>query len=308
MLLLSPAIEGKVNRSWVRKSAYVGTELSDREADVIVQIVNGLRPYTPKQQPRTNGNNGDGSKDEGHKSGTPHMSLRAPMILVANKILRVCGYNDYTRRLCPQISSGAVYALPLPALGIYEVLCAKKAGHFDVHDICKKNGLEFADCMTYVDAGTVIILGSQLQHGLARSGYPIKDMYDTRRSSRRNNSSFRWGEERLTCGKSNDELEAEASNADTRVKKLEKEQREAKKSEKTITLQVQRHGYHPDSDEYIRLKKAQDKSRADLLRFPPKLREARQERYYYNKLLSSKPASVSTKAIQVTTSHETHTG
>ncbi|KAF9091813.1 hypothetical protein BGX27_001959, partial [Mortierella sp. AM989] len=203
MLLLSPAIEGKVNRSWVHKSAYVGTELSDREADVIVQIVNGLRPYTPMQQPRTNGD-----KDEGHKSGTPHISPRAPMILVANKILRVCGYNDYTRRLCPHISSGAVYALPLPAIGIYEVLCAKKAGHFDVrdlqgdiiannnhvssavntkslfeaffdmtkvHDICKKNGLEFADRMTYVDAGTINILGSQLQHGLARPGYPIKD-------------------------------------------------------------------------------------------------------------------------------------
>jgi hypothetical protein len=140
------------------------SKYSDREIKVAVDIVNALRPFTPK---------GDSTNPVPR-----HVLATLPFVYLGNILIRAMGYSDFTKRICPVSSVGKLFAFTLNPIGICECLCAEDSGHFDVLDanghvrslvngaskdsnrsaiigaffdldkidsICKRNGLIFAD-------------------------------------------------------------------------------------------------------------------------------------------------------------------
>jgi hypothetical protein len=145
----------------VREHLYEAEKFNDNEINVVVRIVNMLRPFTPK-------------RDENNKIHE-HILTLGPFCLLANNLLRALGYSDFTRRLVPISSCGKSHAIPLNDIGVVETLCAREPRHFDVecngrlvsdtsrakkngkailgaffdlqivHDICKQHDLQFDD-------------------------------------------------------------------------------------------------------------------------------------------------------------------
>lgn len=126
MLLESPYIHDVIDANWVRKSSHIKSELTDRECDVIALLANALRHYVPKKQKK--------SDSLALQNAIPHVTLRAPLALIANVILRATGYSHFTRVISPEISPASLHALSLNPVGIYEVLCNRMENHFDVTD------------------------------------------------------------------------------------------------------------------------------------------------------------------------------
>ncbi|KAF9943664.1 hypothetical protein BGZ70_005598 [Mortierella alpina] len=114
-----------IDRAWVRKKGFRGTDFEDNECDVVLKIGRLLGPFVPKRRPAD-----DGSKT---RDALPHVTLRAPLALIANTVLRLTGYSQFTRRLSPHISVASVHALNLGAVGMYEVLSGG-GGLFDIKD------------------------------------------------------------------------------------------------------------------------------------------------------------------------------
>ncbi|KAF8946740.1 hypothetical protein BGZ46_005697, partial [Entomortierella lignicola] len=127
MLLESNCIEGEIDRSLVQRSSFGKNDFTTHECDVVAKLVNILRPYIPKRRPGR-----DGEKSQ---QSIPHVALRAPLVLLANSVLRASGYHEFTRRLAPQVSAASLHALPLGAVGLYEVLCPSSEKRFDVKDV-----------------------------------------------------------------------------------------------------------------------------------------------------------------------------
>lgn len=123
VLLESDKVTQTIDRAWVRKTGFKDNNFTDNECDVVLKIGNALRPFIPKRRP------GDG--DGKTRAPLEHLVLRAPLVLIANTVLRLTGYRDFTRRLSPQITTGTPHALSLGGVGIYEVLSGKD-GSFDI--------------------------------------------------------------------------------------------------------------------------------------------------------------------------------
>ncbi|CAO3564587.1 unnamed protein product [Mortierella alpina] len=202
-----------IDRAWVRKKGFRGTDFGDDECDVVLKIGRLLGPFVPKRRPATD----DGKT----RDAIPHVALRAPLAFIANSVLRLTGYSEFTRRLSPHISVGSVHALNLGAVGIYEVLSGG-GGLFDIKDrhgtyltsakaitadplnkravfgaifdmatieqICVKHGLVFRDRISYVDRNTVRILGRVIPHGPSRDGHPVASSLEKRKRTRRGTS------------------------------------------------------------------------------------------------------------------------
>ncbi|KAF9572841.1 hypothetical protein EC968_009406 [Mortierella alpina] len=208
-----------LDRQLVKRRAYRGSNFTDAECDVVVQLARLLRPYVPKRRPSK-----DGSKTQ---AAIAHVALRAPLILIANAVLRITGYAEFTRRLSPQVSVGAHHALAMGAVGLYEVLCGSN-GAFMVKDrhgdpitnraqitadpenknavfgaffdrtrvdkICKDHGLEFRHRIVYVDRRTVRIVERVIPHGARRQGHPVVSRLEKRKKDRRGktSSNIKW--------------------------------------------------------------------------------------------------------------------
>ncbi|KAF9970392.1 hypothetical protein BGZ75_002297, partial [Mortierella antarctica] len=125
VLLESNKIKDPINRSWVRKTAHKDSDFTDVECDVVAHIANVLRPYIPRRRP--------GTEEDKSRTSLAHVCLRAPLAIIANTVLRMTGYVDFTRKISPQISTGRPHALSIGATGIYEVLCSEKGG-FSIED------------------------------------------------------------------------------------------------------------------------------------------------------------------------------
>ncbi|KAF9577684.1 hypothetical protein BGW38_006953, partial [Lunasporangiospora selenospora] len=185
MLLESPHITKEIDSNWVKKSARSGVEITEEQCRVVAKLANALRPYVAKRRIGK-----EGTSQGGTRAPLAHATLLAPMSIIANAILRAAGYAQSTRLLSPQISPSSTHALLLGAKGIYEVLCAKTPGHFDIKDsegsplksgekaphhkdavfgaffdlekvqrLCRKHGLRFAHRVAFVDRFTVRIMG-----------------------------------------------------------------------------------------------------------------------------------------------------
>jgi hypothetical protein len=122
-LLESPNVNEKIDNNWVRKTAYPGSNLTTRECKVITKLVTLLRPYIPKRCPDSDGT---------YHEATPHVTLRAPLVLIANTILRATGYHRFTRDVSPQISPSTPQSLILGAKGMFEVFCGKSDNQYSI--------------------------------------------------------------------------------------------------------------------------------------------------------------------------------
>ena len=124
-LLESPFIKEKVTASWVRKTGHVKNDFTDTECQVVAMLTNLLRPYVPKRQSST-------------KGSLAHVTLRAPIVYIANAVLRVTGYHKFAREFSPSISPSSMHGLILGARGIYEVFCSRQESQFTIIDVAGK--------------------------------------------------------------------------------------------------------------------------------------------------------------------------
>lgn len=123
MLVRSPAISRDIDKDWVRKSAFNGNDLTQDECRVVAFLANLLRPYVPRLQ-RTDGG--------GTEEPAISVALGAPIVIISNAVMRITGYSQFCRRICPAISAAAIHALPLSATNLYETFCSKWPNQFDV--------------------------------------------------------------------------------------------------------------------------------------------------------------------------------
>jgi hypothetical protein len=126
MLLESPAIHKPINGEWVKNTAFEENKFTDRECEVVANLANILRPFIPK---KVCSSDPDSSS---FKNPPPHVTLRAPIVMIANTILRATGYSRFCRRMAPQISAGSLQAMPLSATGLYEILCSAQEKQYDI--------------------------------------------------------------------------------------------------------------------------------------------------------------------------------
>ncbi|KAF9940150.1 hypothetical protein BGZ65_007905, partial [Modicella reniformis] len=240
VLLESPALDGKINGAYVKKSAFVGNKFTEEQCNVVAMIVNALGPYVPKRRPNP--------EDSGPKTLPPiaHVALRAPLMMIANAVLRGSGYTQFTRLMSPQISPSSTHALHLNAIGLYEVLCSKEPDHFDVVDtnknpltyvnnvrdhkravfgaffnvekveqLCRAHGLRFADRVSFVDRFTIRITGEVIPKGQDRINGPVHSQYEDRRKNKKAGAAFfDWGEEVALQGMDEQEILQVLENVD----------------------------------------------------------------------------------------------
>ncbi|KAF9998182.1 hypothetical protein BGZ65_006292 [Modicella reniformis] len=251
-LIESSSIEGQVDEDDVRTNAHIGTELYDNEIQVLVKLGNLLRPYTPRKR----------TGDRAGENPLAHVALRAPLVIIANAVLRYTGYSMFCRRIAPQVSTGALYALPLGSVGVYEVFGGSGSDRFDLFDgndtlvsntavatrsesdrramigcmfdlnkinaICQKHQLRFINRLTYVDQYTIRISGTVVPHGTERRGFPESSSYEERKKKQRGrvNHNQKWAATLKNTGWSNDELGEKALHTAELISQLEPEIKE----------------------------------------------------------------------------------
>ncbi|KAK3816156.1 MAG: hypothetical protein J3Q66DRAFT_431801 [Benniella sp.] len=219
-------------------------EITDHECSVIARIANILRPYVPKRRELPDGTFVD---------HLPHVALRAPLALIANRALLIAGYNHFTRRITPLISADTVHGLALGAVGMYEVLCSSQPGRFDVRDaegnsltnvlnitrypankeaifgaffdmrrikaVCKDHGLVFNNRITYVDPYTIRLTGKVLP---SENRQPAMSPYEARRKINHGNpSGLKWSDEFMSSGLNIEQVEQNVDRAIASVKETE---------------------------------------------------------------------------------------
>ncbi|KAF9201042.1 hypothetical protein BGZ49_008726 [Haplosporangium sp. Z 27] len=290
-LIESPHINEHINVNWVKKSSYYDSNFTDKECEVVADLANALRPYIPRKRPSTDSPN--------LQNSISHVTLRAPLAIITNTILRATGYSHFTRRMTPQISPASLHGLALGPVGIYEVLCHRSENHFDVRDmcgsmvtdyrkitlhsqnrkailgsffdlnkikeICKAHGLTFRDRITFVDRYTIQLTGTVIPNGPDRSGAPVRSELEHRKKLKiKAPSSNRWHEEFLKSRLGKDTVLQEVKVAVEAVKFAEKEikgpRKDMREKEQTQNLQsIRVKNQEPNS--YIDLCKAREKVR-----------------------------------------------
>lgn len=124
ILVESPRIQKEINEDWVRKTAHSGSTFTSRECMVVAYLANLLQPFTPKRSQDDN--------DETFKDPLAHIALRAPIVMIANAVLRATGYPNLIQNTTPVIAPSSLQAIPLGASGIYEVFCGRREQQFDI--------------------------------------------------------------------------------------------------------------------------------------------------------------------------------
>jgi len=151
MLVESPHIEnGVVDSNWVQKSAYKGQRFSEKECAVVAQLANSLRPFAPKRT----------LSDEGYyEEPQAHVANQAALVRIANTFLMGTGYHQFTQLESPRVSPSSLRALALGPVGIYETLCARTAGHYDIQDVNGTLLSNYAD-ITTIPGNKRAVMGS----------------------------------------------------------------------------------------------------------------------------------------------------
>ncbi|GJJ74087.1 hypothetical protein EMPS_06445 [Entomortierella parvispora] len=176
---------------YVRDHLYEPEKFSDDEIKAVVDIVNKLRPYTPK-------------RDDSNKL-QEHILVLGPFCFLANNLLRALGYPDFARKLFPMSSCGKSHPTVLDAPGIREVLCSRNEEEFEivsdgkvlstdqakkhvnvkkvlgaffdlnfVMNVCKRHHLRFEERIVYVDPWTVQIMGSKTNNDSVQDAWSEK--------------------------------------------------------------------------------------------------------------------------------------
>lgn len=125
MLVQSSGIDDDIDQNWVQKTGFRDSNFTIEERKTVARLCNILRPYVPKHQPK---------KEDLDEDPTAHMTLRAPIILIADTLFRVTGYHEFCQSICPQYSAASLHPLPLTSTNIYEMFCSRNGNQFDVFD------------------------------------------------------------------------------------------------------------------------------------------------------------------------------
>jgi hypothetical protein len=127
ILIESPSPNQQYTFQQVESTAFKDHKFTDAELEVVRNLANSLRPFTPRRW-RSDG-------EEGYRAHTPHVALRSPIVILANAVCRATGHSDFARRIAPHVSTGDVHALHLGPAQLFETLCSAEEDHFDVKDI-----------------------------------------------------------------------------------------------------------------------------------------------------------------------------
>ncbi|KAG0210759.1 hypothetical protein BGX31_001832, partial [Mortierella sp. GBA43] len=232
----------------VREKAHKGTKFTDEEVDVVIMLARTLRPFVPK-------------KDSG-TDVVAHVALRAPIAVIANCVLRATGYSEFTRRFSPSTSASSLHGLGLNAVGLYETLCGKSEGRFDVKDvfgkplsstakvtihgnkrsvfeaffdvemvlkICSEYGLTFQDRFVYVNRYTVRVVGAVvpnggfLHNGRKRVGHPVESQIEKRKKKKvGGGQAKRWTNEFFSQDLNATQVKRKAEQLSVQVEDLQK--------------------------------------------------------------------------------------
>ncbi|KAF8962934.1 hypothetical protein BGZ46_001095, partial [Entomortierella lignicola] len=261
MLLESPHIYEAVDANWVRKTSHIKSDLTDNECRVVALLANELRPYVPQKR--------NLPESSALKNALPHLTLRAPLALIANSVMLATGYGQFTQRISPHISPAFIHGLSLNPVGIYETLCQNTENHFDITNMdgrmiadyknitkCQANrravmsslfNLKKIDEICYAHGLT--FRDSVVPHGVDRAGFPFTSELEKRRKNMKNNvpSSNKWHDEFLNSKLNRDQVLFETEASIEALKLAEKEVnivrsnvRELEKIQVAASLQVKK--------------------------------------------------------------------
>ncbi|KAF9576093.1 hypothetical protein EC968_000161 [Mortierella alpina] len=246
VLLESPSSKDYYDLGHVKKSVFKDCKFSEKELQVALQITNFLRPFVPRRWQ---------SEDE-VRQHTPHVALRAPLALIANAVLRLLGYSDYTRKIAPHVSAGDLHGLLLGTPQLFNVLCKATPGHYDVagqygdiaqaediastpankglifagffdttliDKICRNHGFSFGHRMIYVDKYTLHLTGPQIKEGGDR--HPVRSTFEARKKAGGSGEIGKWRREFRKSGLSKEQVGTKVDEASA-VADTKKEERE----------------------------------------------------------------------------------
>ncbi|KAK3828311.1 MAG: hypothetical protein J3Q66DRAFT_306632 [Benniella sp.] len=330
-LVESPSIEHTVTVEWVRKSSFRYDEFTHEECLLVAKLANSLRPFIPKRRAREDGQGR-------YQESIAHVSLRAPLVMIANSILRATGYSSFTRRVAPQVSPARLRGLHMGGSALYEVLSqftvlvegkpitshkealanrqAVFAAFFDVERmerVCHQYRIRFRYKMTFVDLFTVRLIGDVIPHGPDRVGYPFNSKMDERTKDRRGSHINKWIQTFVSEGLTTDQVESGARAANSAIIKqeatvdlLRKERVDTEDQQRRAAriVSVQRHEQAPSEMQhasYMNLVQARHRNRMvarSLLPEEIKLEQLKEQRYACNKLVQAG------KAIEASTSEQ----
>ncbi|KAF9560849.1 hypothetical protein EC968_005983 [Mortierella alpina] len=236
-----------ISRADVEKKTYSGTRFTEAQCDTVSSLANILAPYIPKRRIGENGRLGPSGQ---------HVTLRAPLIIIANAVLHAAGYHQFAASVSPVVSPASCQALALSGPALFEVLCSRDHGMFDAQDedgnpitnarhvstlsgkraifgsffdlqkvdsLCSKHGLTFANRITFQDRFTIRIMGNVIPHGPDRTGYLTISNYQERKKkgSKTVSMGIDWSQKCLELGLGESELNAQCQELAKQVKDLE---------------------------------------------------------------------------------------
>ncbi|KAK3810280.1 MAG: hypothetical protein J3Q66DRAFT_415768 [Benniella sp.] len=322
-----PPITETIDEEWVRRSESAGSNFSSKERNVVAHLANILRPYTPRRRDPLPGTTGT-------RAPITHVTTRAHFAMIANAVLRATGYSHFCQSLSPEVSAGSLQAVPLGAVGLYEMFCGQEEDRFDIDDadgnpltsaatvtsnsqnreavigsffdlewikaICDAHGISFNNRLVYVDQFTVRMVGKRLrptQKGGSKKGRPNP-----------------WKEQLPALGMTKSQIKAKAEEVSATKTELENNVKSLQEIASTSQQQQTKASGEVAKNipgAYDRLRIAREQVRSDRKALIPQeeeLRDARKELYKWNGLLRAATMTTGTSTeTSISTSTSTKT-
>ncbi|KAF8976640.1 hypothetical protein BGZ46_008101 [Entomortierella lignicola] len=245
-ILESPSIPNIVDEKYVSTMVIKDQTFILTEREAVAKLAMTLRPK------RIQGRNGR------FKAPTPHIALRASIVMIANQVLRATGHYQITRSISPQISPSSTLAIHLGAIGLYGGLASVNNKVFIVHDaagnsiaarahvtslpqnirvviggfldlrnverIFRNHDFQFANRIVFVNRWTAMMVGKAISHGVdGRNGYPQTSAYEaTKKHRERKPDGMNWDDEFKKTKKTKDEIKEKRGRLLEKIKSIEK--------------------------------------------------------------------------------------
>ncbi|KAF9204906.1 hypothetical protein BGZ49_004733 [Haplosporangium sp. Z 27] len=245
-ILESPSIPNIIDEKYVSTLVIKDQTFILTERETVAKLAMTLRPK------RIQGRNGR------FKAPTPHVALRASIVMIANQVLRATGYYQITRSVSPQVSPSSTLAIHLGTIGLYEGLASVNNKVFIVHDaagnsiaarahvtslpqnirvviggfldlrnverIFRNHDFQFANRIVFVNRWTVMMVGKAISHGVdGCNGYPQTSAYEaTKKQRERRPGGMNWDDEFEKTKKTKDEIKEKCGRLLEKIKSIEK--------------------------------------------------------------------------------------
>ncbi|KAF9161591.1 hypothetical protein DFQ26_004386, partial [Actinomortierella ambigua] len=126
ILLESPSSLREFTLQDVESCAFQDHDFTPDELNVVLDLANKFRRFMPRRWLNKDG--------DGYRHHHAHVALRAPIVLLANAVMRARGYTEFARRICPHVATGDLNALQVGPQQLFDALCSASERHFDVLD------------------------------------------------------------------------------------------------------------------------------------------------------------------------------